>query len=224
MTTTKVRADFDRIAALTQEDSWGHNEQYHPFLLRHVPTPCHAVLDIGCGTGKFSRLLAARADKVVGLDLSPQMIEVAVARANAYPNLEFHVADVTTWPLPSETFDCVTSIATLHHLPLMETLQKIKDSLTVGGVLLVLDLYEPKSWSDRLLEMMAVPVHMLLKVLKTGRLHDSQAVQDAWAEHGQDDVYPTMDEVRQICAQVLPGAYVRRHLLWRYSIVWQKPT
>lgn len=222
MTTAKVRADFDRIASLAGEDSWGHNEHYHPFLLRHLPTPCRAALDIGCGTGQFSRLLATRTEQVTGVDLSPRMIEVARDRAQGHPNITFQVADVTTWLFPDEAFDCVASIATLHHLPLAKMLQKMKRTLTVGGTLLVLDLYEAVSWSDRLLELLAVPTHTAFKVLKSRHIRESQAVQEAWAEHGKDDVYPTLAAVRRVCAEVLPGAQVRRHLLWRYSIIWHK--
>jgi hypothetical protein len=32
-----------------------------------------------------------------------------------------------------------------------------------------------------------------------------------------------MNEVRALCSEVFPGATVRKHLLWRYSIAWQKP-
>ena len=43
-------------------------------------------------------------------------------------------------------------------------------------------------------------------------------------EHGATDVYLTPAEVRDACAEAgLRGAKVRRHLLWRYSLVWRKP-
>jgi hypothetical protein len=47
-------------------------------------------------------------------------------------------------------------------------------------------------------------------------------VRAAWEDHGKTDSYPTMPEVRALCAEILPGARVRQHLLWRYSIVWRK--
>jgi hypothetical protein len=47
-------------------------------------------------------------------------------------------------------------------------------------------------------------------------------VRDAWAAHERHDLYPTMTEVRALCASVLPGAKIKQHLLWRYSIVWEK--
>jgi hypothetical protein len=47
-------------------------------------------------------------------------------------------------------------------------------------------------------------------------------VRRAWAEHGRLDRYPRVGQVRKICRELLPGARVRRHLFWRYSIVWRK--
>ena len=95
-----IQADFDRIALLSP-DGWDHNAHYHRFLLRHVPARCRAALDVGCGTGAFSRLLAERSDQVIALDLSPRMIEIARARAEHLPNITFQVADATNWAFPA---------------------------------------------------------------------------------------------------------------------------
>jgi hypothetical protein len=47
-------------------------------------------------------------------------------------------------------------------------------------------------------------------------------VRAAWAEHEQYDSYLTLSEIRKACDEILPGALVRKHLLWRYSVVWKK--
>ena len=41
--------------------------------------------------------------------------------------------------------------------------------------------------------------------------------------HGQHDAYLTLAQIRQACAGILPRVRARRHLLWRYSLVWRKP-
>jgi hypothetical protein len=41
--------------------------------------------------------------------------------------------------------------------------------------------------------------------------------------HARHDIYLPVSQVRRICADVLPGAVVRKHLLWRYSLIWEKP-
>src|SRR5215210_6171781 len=138
---TTVRADFDRIALLAGE-GWDHSSHYHEFLARHIPEPCREALEIGCGTGAFSRLLARSSERVLALDLSPNMIRVAGERSAQFPNIEFKVADVLARELPAGRFDCVATIATLHHLPMAEVLPKIKRALKAGGVLLILDLFQ----------------------------------------------------------------------------------
>jgi ubiquinone/menaquinone biosynthesis C-methylase UbiE len=179
-------------------------------------------LEIGCGTGRFSRLLAARSDRVLALDLSPQMVRVARERSKHCPNIDYQVADARTWAFPVERFDCVASIATLHHLPADETLHRMAEALRAGGTLIVLDLFQEEGLVDALTSLCAVPLHAFIRLVKTGRLRPPSEVRRAWLEHGQSDSYLTLSEVRQLCTSVLPGARVEQHLLWRYSIVWRK--
>jgi ubiquinone/menaquinone biosynthesis C-methylase UbiE len=216
-----VRADFDRIALLSGEE-WGHNSHYHGFLARHIPEPCREALDIGCGTGAFSRLLAKSSDSVLALDLSPNMIGIAGERSARFPNIEFRVADVLTLELPAEKFDCIATIATLHHLPTGEVLPKLKGALKPGGVLLVLDLFQAEGLADAFMSALAVPLSLGLRLVRRGRLRPPREVRRAWDEHGRHDTYLTLAQVRELCAQMLPGALLTRHLLWRYSVVWKK--
>ena len=217
-----VRADFDRIALLSGEE-WGHNGHYHDFLARHIPVPCREALDIGCGTGAFSRLLAKSSSSVLALDLSPNMIGLARERSAQFPNIDFRVADVTALELPAERFDCVATVATLHHLPTAEVLLKLKGALKPGGVLLVLDLFQAEGLSDAFMSALAVPLSLGLRLVRRGRLRPPREVRRAWDEHGRHDTYLTLTQVREVCAEVLPGALVTRHLLWRYSVVWKRP-
>jgi ubiquinone/menaquinone biosynthesis C-methylase UbiE len=216
-----IQADFDRIARLST-DKWNHNGHYHSFLLKHVPSQCAEALDIGCGTGSFSRLLAQRCKRVLALDLSPRMIQVAREHSKSYNNIDFRVADAMTWQYPKERFDCIASIATLHHLPFGETLVNMKRSLKAGGALLILDLFQGENLLDLLVSAMALPVDVVLRLVKRGRLREPAEVRAAWDEHGRHDSYLTLSEIRKTCATILPGSVVTRHLLWRYSIVWKK--
>jgi len=217
----KIRADFDRIALLSR-NGWNHNSHYHDFLLRQLPPHCANALEIGCGTGAFSRLLAKRSDRVLALDLSPQMIRIAKERSEQCSNIDFQVTDAMTWEFPAEQFDCVASIATLHHLPIEETLSKMQEALKVNGTLIILDLFQEEGLSDVLTSTLAVPASIILRLIKTGRLREPHEVREAWAEHGRSDSYPTLSQIRQVCVSVLPGTRVKKHLLWRYSIVWKK--
>ena len=218
----KVQADFDRLAGLS-DDGWDHNAHYHRFLLRQLPPRCRQALDVGCGTGAFARLLAGRCERVLAIDLAPRMVEVARSRSAGHPNLGYLVSDATTWPFPPGRFDCVASIAAAHHLPLAPLLTRLRDALAPGGTLLLLDIYRPRSLADLAVSLTAVPASRLLGLRHTGRLSEPPEVRQAWEEHSRTDRYLTLAEVRSDCAKALPGAVVRRHLLWRYSIVWRRP-
>jgi ubiquinone/menaquinone biosynthesis C-methylase UbiE len=217
----EIQADFDRLALLSDE-GWNHNHHYHNFLLKHVPSHSRDVLEIGCGTGALARLLAERADHVVALDLSPQMIRIARERSKQYPNIDYKIADVLSWDFPVEQFDCIVSIATLHHLPMEMMLSNMKRALKADGTLMVLDILEAEGLADMLSALGAVPVNIVMQYLKTGHPRPPRDVREAWAEHGKRDSYLTMSQLRGICADILPGARVRKHLLWRYSIIWKK--
>jgi len=219
--TSQVERDFDRIALLP-DDPWDHNRHYHDLLLRELPPSCGRALEIGCGTGEFSRLLAARSRQVLAIDLSPNMIRLARDRSRGFANLEFRVADAESLELPREGFDCVASIATLHHLETAATLARWREALAPGGVLLVLDLFRPSRLRDLGASAVAFPLNVLVRLAKTGRLRPHPQLRCAWEAHGRHDRYPSLGEVRSLCAALLPGARVRQHLFWRYSIVWRK--
>lgn len=216
-----IQSDFDRLA-LVSEDGAAHNDHYHNFLLLYPPSHCENALEVGCGTGGFARLLAERSDQVLALDLSPEMIRLARERSTQFSNIEYQCTDFLNTPLPAESFDCIASIATLHHLPLRDTLLKLKAALKPSGVLVILDLFEPVGLSDYLLNFVALPVSVGLRFKHYGRLRQRPEVRAAWAAHEAHDLYPTMHDVHALCDEILPAAKIKQHLLWRYSIVWQK--
>jgi SAM-dependent methyltransferase len=216
-----IQNDFDRIALVSPDGSL-HNQHYSDFLLRQLHPNCHSALEIGCGKGEFSRRLAQRSTRVLALDLSPEMIRLARANSTPDSNVEFQIADVMTYDLPAEGFDCIASIATLHHLALPEILGRMKAALKPGGVMLILDLFEPRGVVDALLNPLAVLVSVILRLTHHGRIRSSREARDAWAAHEHHDLYPTMTQVRELCDQILPGAKIKKHLLWRYSVIWRK--
>lgn len=212
-----LQADFDRLAPYDR-DGWTHNNHYHPFLLRQMPTPCDQALEIGCGTGTFARLMAARANHVTALDLSPEMLRLARERSAVFPNIAYQQADFMTWDAPDASYDCIASIATLHHMPISAALGKMARLLRPGGVLLILDLYAAHTPVDLLYSGMGFIATRILHRIKDVPMRVAAAEADAWDAHGATDVYPTLAEVRA----ALPGARVRRHLLFRYSLIWRK--
>lgn len=219
----RIRDEFDRIALLTEKHGDGRGgDTYHDYLVRHLPPRLENALEIGCGSGAFTRLLASRARNVLALDLSPEMIHLAEARSAACRNIEYRLGDVMRLSLDDGRFDCVVSIATLHHLPLESALLKMKDALKPNGILVIHDLASDSSILDRGLSALAYPWSAAMRFWETGRLRAPREVRKAWAEHGKDEVYLTLAEVREMCGRYLPEALVKRHLLWRYTVVWRK--
>jgi ubiquinone/menaquinone biosynthesis C-methylase UbiE len=220
-TPESIQSDFDRIALLSHE-SWNHNAHYHEYLMGRIPEQCRQILEIGCGTGNFSRLLAQRAEKVLAIDLSPQMIRLAREHSKLYPNIDFVVGDVMTYQFPDNQFDCIATLATIHHLPTEPILRKIRKALKPGGVFVCLDLYQRSNLTDLLFDGVAYSASLFLRLIKTGKPRPPKAVREAYAAHGKTDTYLTLPQVEQMCADILPGALVSRHLFWRYSIIWKK--
>lgn len=75
-----------------------------------------AVLDLGCGAGRLSGLLAERFIAVVGVDVSPRMIEAAKVLHPERPTLRYVVSDGVRLPFPRGSFDLVMAFAVLQHL------------------------------------------------------------------------------------------------------------
>jgi len=118
----------------------------------------HKILDIGCGTGALTLRAARKGAKVKGIDVNPQMLEIAQKRArreNLVQNMklcEMSVAELENEK--SESYDVVMSglcFSELTENELIYTLKEVKRILRPGGLLLIADEVIPKSVSRRLL-------------------------------------------------------------------------
>ena len=225
--------DFDRLVDLPCRVD--HNVTYHRFLLRHLPAGCARVLDAGCGTGTFTCQLATRAPMVIGIDLSPRAIEQARQRCAAHPHVQLRVGDwmtsiadpvspPTAPASPASGFDCVASIAALHHLPMPHGLRRLRDALRPGGVLLLLDLRRSVGLAGIACDAVAGVLTVAARLLRTGRVREAADVCAAWNAHAHGERYLSFAEARALCARELPGARVRRHLFWRWSAIWRRPS
>ena len=88
-------------------------EHWHRY---HFAAPIVAgreVLDIACGAGYGSALLARGAARVTGADISQAAIDHARDRYASVPGLEFRQADCAALPFPDATFDAVVSFETV---------------------------------------------------------------------------------------------------------------
>ncbi|MBK9215634.1 MAG: class I SAM-dependent methyltransferase [Chloracidobacterium sp.] len=93
------------------------------------------VLDYGCGAGENSVLIAAHGGTPVGVDISPELIQLAERRMalHGYTDFEFKVGSAHELPLEDESIDVVLGIAILHHLDLDLSSKEVFRVLAKGG-------------------------------------------------------------------------------------------
>ena len=128
---------YDAIAAW-----WDSQESTTTSGLRYLPraialcTKGRKALDVGCGSGGrvIAALLQAGFD-VIGLDVSPTMLEYAKAR---HPDASFIRADICEWQVP-EKYDLIVAWDSIFHVPhdsQRPVVEKLCDALAPGGAIL----------------------------------------------------------------------------------------
>ena len=107
--------------------------------------PGARVLDVGCGIGRWSSLLAKRGARVTGMDLSPTMIAEARRRASDMGvggRCEFLVQDLAHLDA-GERFDLLLGVTVLQHMldtdALRSAIQRMRDHLAHGGRMVLLE-------------------------------------------------------------------------------------
>lgn len=113
-------------------------EHVHRYALaRHIATG-KRVLDVACGEGYGSAMVAPAAKHVVGVDLSPDVVQHARTRYGLLPNLEFKVGDATRLDLGDQQFDLILSFETLEHVDAQDALVGgLAARLAPGGCVLI---------------------------------------------------------------------------------------
>lgn len=117
--------------------------------------PGDTVLDFGCGTGTLALMIkqAHPACRVEGIDIDPQILEIARRKARSrHLTVEFTAYDGMTLPYGNESFDIVVSSYVVHHLShgdKTRLFREISRVLESGGRLFILDFGIPRSWYAR---------------------------------------------------------------------------
>ncbi|KOV66299.1 class I SAM-dependent methyltransferase [Streptomyces sp. MMG1121] len=199
---------------------WDHNAHYHRWLLRQLPRRVGRVLDVGCGSGDLVRLLAGRAESVVGADAEPRMLEEARRLTDAAAPVTYALASAPHG-LPAGPYDVITCVAVLHHLPCADALTRFRRELAPGGTLVVVGCARPKGVLDHAIGLAAVPLNMLTGWVKNrGRATARRPVSMTAPTR---DPELTLTEIGREARRILPGARLRRRLFWRYTLLWRAP-
>lgn len=140
------------LLSLNRDRAWKRS-----MIARAGVQPCEAALDLACGTGDISLLLARRGAHVVGLDITPEMIALARRKADARQagqgpgsrdqgSIQFIVGDMLALPFPDATFSIVTTGYGIRNVPdLAVSLREVWRVLRPGGRFLSLDFDRPSN-------------------------------------------------------------------------------
>jgi ubiquinone/menaquinone biosynthesis C-methylase UbiE/DNA-binding HxlR family transcriptional regulator len=139
----KMRTFFDSVAGRLGKDyvpgkSW---KSVAEALLRLMPPM--VIADLGAGEGAFALLLAQRAKKVIAVDTSAKMIEVAREQAlrHGVANVEYRLGDMEELPIDNAAVDLVFFSQSLHHaLHPERAVTEANRILIPGGRIVILDL------------------------------------------------------------------------------------
>lgn len=147
---TYVRRLFSVIAprydVITVLLSFGRDREWKRRLAAMCePVAGARVLDLACGTGDIAFEMGARGARVVGLDITPGMLEIAMRKAEAARyRVAFVAGDMGALPFPAASFDVVTTGYGLRNVPhLAGALAEIHRVLRPEGKMLSLDFDRP---------------------------------------------------------------------------------
>ncbi len=128
-------SDRTRHRYLAPPEDTAYPLEYAYWLLGDVRN--QAVLDLGCGSGSNTVLLADRGARVTGLDLSPDLVDLARQRLAVNhltdADVRFVVGSAHAIDLPDASIDVVFGMAILHHLDLQQTAAEVWRVLRPGG-------------------------------------------------------------------------------------------
>jgi demethylmenaquinone methyltransferase/2-methoxy-6-polyprenyl-1,4-benzoquinol methylase len=146
---------FNHIATFGQDLLWRPRAAWK--LERSRSSAVRDVLDFGCGTGAFARILGVRfpSARVVAVDFSGEMVRRArgpASVARRHPSRRFAIANVGRLPFADGSFDVASSAFVVRNLTDLEAVfRELRRVLRPGGTLLTLEVSEPSSaWVGKL--------------------------------------------------------------------------
>lgn len=163
----RLRAEFNEWARAGKGESMerGHRPVGEQAIqLMRLP-PNARVLDLGCGSGWATRLMAEKAKdgRIVGIDISDEMVQLARETSATFDNVEFHVATAERLPFPDGEFTHAFSMESLYYYEDMSSaLKEIARVLDRRGMFVcVVDLFEENRPSHQWVNQLKVPVQLL---------------------------------------------------------------
>lgn len=167
MTDDRLRLEFNDWARAGRGEGMekGHRPVGEQAIELMAIPPGARVLDVGCGSGWASRLMATRAinGRVAGVDISDEMVRLARDTSTSFSNIEFQVASAERLPFDDGEFTHAFSMESLYYYAdMLAALREIGRVLAPGGLFVnVVDLYFENRPSHQWVEQLKVPVQLL---------------------------------------------------------------
>ena len=137
----------ERFVPGTAGEIW--YEHWHRYLFAAPLVAGREVLDVACGEGYGSALLARSAARVTGADIAPDAISHARARYASQANLEFREADCAALPFADASFDVVVSFETIEHVAAQDAFLDEVRRVLRGNGLFVLSSPNKLEYADK---------------------------------------------------------------------------
>ena len=138
------------------------------------------VLELGCGSGKNTEWLITKADKLVGLDFSSRMLDLARKKISS-KNVSFICADINEkWPVNNNSFDLATINLTLEHIKMLDHIfNSLFIKLTKGGKCFVCELHPEKQLAGSKARFQDKGTEIVLDVFQHSELDYVQSAEKA---------------------------------------------
>jgi ubiquinone/menaquinone biosynthesis C-methylase UbiE len=109
------KQDADHLSQQQRQEIF---DDYFRIFPWHLLPPSGGVgIDVGCGTGRWSMLVAPRVERLHLLDPSAKALVVAKQNLSSAKNVNFHLASVADMPVADGSLDFAYSLGVLHHVP-----------------------------------------------------------------------------------------------------------
>ncbi|QGU07326.1 hypothetical protein COCCU_06960 [Corynebacterium occultum] len=186
------------------ENHGENNSTYHRWVISVAKQkPQARVLEVGCGEGFLVQQLASAVAEISGLEPNPDTFSSARDRVIDLPNA--HVLPLAFADLQPDpgAFDLIIFMDSIHHMNLAPALAKARIMLRPGGDLLIVGVSANLTFRDRIIS----GLQFLLPRIGPPPTEAAESLQ----------------QIRDIAREIMPGVWVRRVRHHRYLLRWTKP-